>query len=282
MFTDKYREPSDVLRFLTSVGMNPDRKGLDLTVKAFIDFTNENKAEVQLIIHSQSDVNEFLKERLSLVEHKMFQKLLNEQKIRVIIETVSAPGLYHLGDVYVYPSRLDGIGLTIAEALSSGMPVIVPNEPPMNEYLCKYSKAVNVQRRFARYDGYYWESNESSIKSISDAFLSYYKNREDILNIQGETRRYALSALSWSSRTPAIESVFTDSEVMPYSKKRFNEYNNAFNPKFPFISQLQHAYKFIWHFAKSDFLKHLKGEYCSDEECPYYSSLWELRRGVKA
>ena len=117
--------------------------------------------------------------------------------------------------MYVYPSRLDGIGLTIAEALSSGMPVIVPNEPPMNEYLCKYSKAVNVQRRFARYDGYYWESNESSIKSISDAFLSYYKNREDILNIQGETRRYALSALSWSSRTPAIESVFTDSEVMP-------------------------------------------------------------------
>ena len=82
LFTDKYREPSDVLRFLTSVGMNPDRKGLDLTVKAFIDFTNENKAEVQLIIHSQSDVNEFLKERLSLVEHKMFQKLLNEQKIR--------------------------------------------------------------------------------------------------------------------------------------------------------------------------------------------------------
>ena len=258
LFTEEFREPSDALRFLTSVGMNPDRKGLDLTVKAFIDVINDKEVAVELIIHSQLDVSAFLKERLSSIDYGVYQRLVEGKKIRLILKTVTAPGLYHLGDVYVYPSRLDGIGLTIAEALSSGMPVIVPNEPPMNEYYCQYSTAVNVERRFARYDGYYWESNEASIKSICDAFLSYYEKREDILDIQYATRKHAIETLSWDSRTSVIESAFSDSEVMWYGKKKWKRYNNAFNPQFPLISQLQNVYKVIWWFAKSDFLKAFK------------------------
>ena len=258
LFTGEFRKPSDVLRFFTSVGMSPDRKGLDLTVKAFIDLINGKIIDVELIIHSQLDVSEFLRERLSLIDYELYQRLVEGHKVRLISETVTAPGLYYLGDVYVYPSRLDGIGLTIAEALSSGMPVIVPNEPPMNEYLCQYSTAVSVERRFARHDAYYWESNEASVKSICDAFLSYYERREDILDIQYATRKNAVETLSWKSRTSAIESAFSDSEVMWLGKKNFHKYNNAFNPQFPLISQLQHVYKLVWGFAKSDFFKAFK------------------------
>jgi len=43
--------------------------------------------------------------------------------------------LYYLGDVYVYPTTLDGLGLTVYEALASGLPVIATDVAPMNEII---------------------------------------------------------------------------------------------------------------------------------------------------
>ena len=53
---------------------------------------------------------------------------------QIINKTISAPGLYYEGDVYVYLSRLDGIGLTVAESIAAGMPILVPDDAPMNEF----------------------------------------------------------------------------------------------------------------------------------------------------
>ena len=72
-------------------------------------------------------------------------------------ETVAAPGLYHLGDIYVYPSILDGLGLTVAEALSCGLPCIVPDNAPMNEFIQSgiNGRIADVEYLYARSDGYF-------------------------------------------------------------------------------------------------------------------------------
>ena len=44
-------------------------------------------------------------------------------------------GNFCLGDVYIYPSIKEGIGLTITEAMCTGMPVVTSNYPTMNEWL---------------------------------------------------------------------------------------------------------------------------------------------------
>jgi glycosyltransferase involved in cell wall biosynthesis len=184
-----------------------------------------------------------------------FQKMIKSQKICIIIDTVTAPGLYHIGDVYVYPSRLEGIGLTIAEALASGMPTIVPDEAPMNEYLCPNSTAVEVERRFTRYDGYYWESNEVSVNALSKTFTIYYESRHQVADMQRQTREYATSHLTWKSRVPLIANAFSKSKIIDCDTSNWKMYNNEFNTHFPYISQLQVLYKFIWLFAKSNFVK---------------------------
>lgn len=258
LFTGQLRTSCEKIRFFTSVGMNPDRKGLDLTVKSYIDFLGTENLEVQLIIHSQLDVTDFLLERLSPSEYLSFQKLIKSQKICIIIDTVTAPGLYHIGDVYVYPSRLEGIGLTIAEALASGMPTIVPDEAPMNEYLCTNSTAVEVERRFTRYDGYYWKSNEVSVNALSKAFAAYYESRHQVADMQRKTREYATSHLTWESRVPLIANAFSKSKIINCDTTNWRKYNNEFNTHFPYISELQVVYKCIWFFAKSNFVKNFR------------------------
>ena len=43
-------------------------------------------------------------------------------------------GLFNLGDVYIYPTTKEGVGLTITEAMCTGMPVVTSNYPTMNEW----------------------------------------------------------------------------------------------------------------------------------------------------
>jgi glycosyltransferase involved in cell wall biosynthesis len=41
---------------------------------------------------------------------------------------------YALGDISIQPSRWEGVGLQILESMSCGLPTLVPDAPPMNEY----------------------------------------------------------------------------------------------------------------------------------------------------
>jgi 1,2-diacylglycerol 3-alpha-glucosyltransferase len=107
--------------FFHSCGMNHVRKGTNLLVEAF-ELVN---GAASLIIHSQ----------IVIPDRKLRERILQNPRIQLIEQTIGAPGLYTRGDVYVYPTRLEGIGLTIAEALSSGLPVITTDEAPMNEFV---------------------------------------------------------------------------------------------------------------------------------------------------
>ena len=102
------------------------RKGTDLLLQAFAKLTGESR----LVVHSQHSLKASLPDLENLISD-----LEHSNHLRIYERTVPAPGMYHLGDVYVYPSRLDGLGLTVAEALACGLPAIVSDNPPMNEFI---------------------------------------------------------------------------------------------------------------------------------------------------
>lgn len=87
---------------------------------------NPNGYPARMLFHTQKPVSEY---------GSGAQNVLNsDPRIKVVEGTVTAPGLYHMGMVYLGPSRLEGLGLTFPEALASGMHVVTTNYAPMNEH----------------------------------------------------------------------------------------------------------------------------------------------------
>lgn len=186
--------------FFHSAGMSPTRKGTDLLIKAFDNLRGNKK----LIIHSQADLVQKIP-----TEKEMIDKLIANNELEVINKVVTAPGLYHLGDVYVYPSRLDGIGLTIAEAISCGLPTIVPNNAPMNEFVSESSgKCAKIKRLFARFDGYYWPQCTVDIEDLTLQMQYYIDNRNNLETLKNKARTFAEKELDWNKNKKEIVSIF--------------------------------------------------------------------------
>ncbi|MGA2031929.1 MAG: glycosyltransferase family 4 protein [Thermoguttaceae bacterium] len=207
-FAPRLKETAEKTIFFHSCGLSPERKGTDLLLKAFADLP-ANAA--QLIIHSQRKLQDYASSALGCTNDD-----LTNRGIRFIEQTVSAPGLYHLGQVYVYPTRLEGIGLTILEALSCGLPVIVPDDGPMNEFVTnERGKLVGVERRHARADGYYWPMNVVSVDDLRRKMLFYVENPFAILTEATNARDYAKSQLDWRERYPEVIHAFEDAMSRP-------------------------------------------------------------------
>ncbi|MCB8984692.1 MAG: glycosyltransferase family 4 protein [Ardenticatenaceae bacterium] len=176
--------------FFHSSGMSPYRKGTDWILKAMDYLPNE----ARLFVHSQGSLNEKMPQLGSLID-----RLIKEDKLEVYEKTVPTPGLYKRGDVYVYPSRLDGIGLSVPEALASGLPVITTNSPPMNEFVIpgENGRVVKIDKLVARADGYYWPQALIDQESLRKEMAYYVTNYESLAQFKAEAREYAENKLDW-------------------------------------------------------------------------------------
>ncbi len=184
------KELDDPLVFFHSAGMSPQRKGTDEVIQAF----SRIEGNARLIIHSQVSTRGALPGLVPLID-----QMIALGRMELIERTVSAPGLYHLGDVYVYPSRLDGLGLTITEALACGLPVIATDAAPMNEFIdSSVGRLVKVSKTYARSDGYYWPQTECDIEDLAYQMASYTEDPQ-IVNDQRVMARCRAEALyDWS------------------------------------------------------------------------------------
>ncbi len=189
-----------LVTFFHSAGLSPQRKGTDLVLRAFGEITGP----ARLVLHTQMDLERAMPELRNTMS-----RLVSENRLRVITQTVSAPGLYHLGDVYVYPSRLDGIGLTVAEALACGLPVITCDHPPMNEFVNSSNGwLVPVERLYPRRDGYYWEQCDIDGAMLSRAMQSCADDLTRVIETKRAARVYAEEKLDWRLNSAGLSEIF--------------------------------------------------------------------------
>ena len=192
------RVDKDKVVFFHSAGMS-NRKGTLTLINAFVGNVLAEKG-AKLIVHSQKKL-----------ETQYTDQELKKAGVEVITKTVHHPGLYYMGDVYVYPTTLDGLGLTIYEALASGLPVITTDAAPMNEIVNNENgRLVAVKRVCSRSDGYYWPLSYVDDRSLMDAMLYYIKNKESLGKLKQAARTYAEENLDIRSRCTQLMDILND------------------------------------------------------------------------
>lgn len=196
--------------FFHSAGMNPIRKGTDLVIESFLSM----KSTARLLLHSQVS--------LEAVFPALMSDLLASARFRhveIVEETIPAPGLYHRGDVYIYPSRLDGVGLTVAEAASSGLFVMTTDEQPMSEFIPPElidRALLPVCRRRAREDGYYWPMAEVDVGATAKMMDRIVEDTSELRRLKNRLRRHAVENLSWRANSADLSRRLADvSPIVP-------------------------------------------------------------------
>lgn len=203
---------STQLTFFHSAGLS-NRKGTDVLIDAFIE--GKLYTQSKLIIHTQMPI-----EKLTNRSKESF----DDFNITIIEKTVPAPGLYHLGDVYVYPTTLDGLGLTMYEALACGLPVIATDCPPMNEVVNNQNgRLVAIKDYKCRWDAYYWPLAFVDKDSLIAAMYYYIENIEKINLYRTEARKCAVENWNWDDRIEEVNNAFVESKIIPRTELEFKE-----------------------------------------------------------
>jgi len=94
-----------------------DRKGTRDTIKAFL---RTRRNDIRLIVRLQKEVP------LPEMDERIEVRVGNFE---------NHADLYRNGDVAIQPSKMEGIGFMVLEAVCAGLPVITTDYPPMNEYV---------------------------------------------------------------------------------------------------------------------------------------------------
>lgn len=212
-YNDENKKQNEQVTFFHSMGMS-NRKGTDLLINAFIN--GKLYEQSKLIIHTQKSIDKTF---------NIETENLRDYNIEIINKTVTAPGLYHLGDVYVYPTKLDGLGLTLYEALAAGMPVITTDFPPMNEVIDNdlIGKRVKVKQLHSRSDGYYWPLSICDENSLIESMKFYIDHFENMKEYSQEARKTAIEKFNFKDRYEQINEIFTNAKAKNFNKEIYNQ-----------------------------------------------------------
>ncbi|HNT34384.1 MAG TPA: glycosyltransferase family 4 protein [bacterium] len=198
--------------FFLSAGGNPVRKGAETAILGF----KLLRGNCRFVLHLQRDLSSF--PTLELL-------CRDDPRIQVVVRNVPPPGLYHHGDVYVYPSILDGIGLTIPEAMACGLPVITTDCAPMNEFVQNgvNGRLVQPYEYRTRPDGYYWPESYCRPEDVAEAMQHYVDHLDHLGEFKKQSREYARTHHDWFKNALALPEMMNGFSPSQIERQRQTE-----------------------------------------------------------
>jgi len=177
------------------------RKMTPAVVLAFDALSKVNN-DASLLIHSQAELEKYPAFMQDIVK--------SNKKIEFLCGTVQHPGYYHLGEIYVYPTKLEGLGLTLFEALSAGLPVITTDAAPMNEFVKHGYNGllVNVAKTGKRYDNIAFPEAIININDLAYKMNFLSREKEIKKKMSGNARKFILQKCNWKKKKKDITELF--------------------------------------------------------------------------
>lgn len=214
------------ITFIVSLGVESinDRRGARLAIKAFLKV----KGNCKLIVCSQTKKENCSKD--------FIEDVYSDNRIEVRYGTFE-PFPFWDGDIFVYPSRLEGIGLALPEALSCGLAAIATNAAPMNEFVIDDLNGllIDVEKFLGTHHGYYWAESICNIDSITSLMQRYVEDPELLKSHKVQARHHALKKLNWAENSKELLKVVCDVDKLEINitdklRERIIETDNLMNP----------------------------------------------------
>lgn len=173
------------------------RKMTPAVILAF-DAISKTDKNLSLLVHSQVEMEKLPDSVAKIVREN--------PKIDFRVQTVGSPGLYHLGKIYVYPTKLEGLGLTVIEALSCGLPVITTDAPPMNEFVKDSYNGllVKVAKRITRQDVIAFPEKLVDLNDLAMGMYQLAKNAKLTEEMSQNARRDIEQNYNWNKKKEKI------------------------------------------------------------------------------
>jgi glycosyltransferase involved in cell wall biosynthesis len=119
--------------------------------------------------------------------------------VRLLGEVADPAELYTEGDVAIQPSRYEGVGLPILEAMASGLPTLVPDVPPMNKFPASRELIVAATRTTRSLVGHPFPAGEVDVDDLVRRILSIHG--QPIGELSDASRR-RMEERSWDRLRP--------------------------------------------------------------------------------
>ncbi len=150
--------------------------GVDVLAKAFVKVASVNP-DVNLILLGGGSQGAKIRQIL------MNGGVMERVHFGGHVSQADLPRWYHMADLYISPSHVDGSSVTLMEALASGLPCVVSDIPGNQEWI---KDGVNG-----------WFFRDGDVNDLVEKILSAIKNRKSLKKISESARQTAEQKADW-------------------------------------------------------------------------------------
>jgi glycosyltransferase involved in cell wall biosynthesis len=163
------------------------RYGVDVLARAFVKVARQNE-NVDLILlggGSQGNVIRNILQNGGVIDRVTFGGQISQTDL---------PRWYHMADLYISPSHVDGSSVSLMEALACGLPCLVSDIPANKEWV------------FEDENG--WLFRDGDVDHLAEKILAAIRQREKLPEIGRASRRSAEMRADWKKNAEALMNVY--------------------------------------------------------------------------
>jgi glycosyltransferase involved in cell wall biosynthesis len=161
--------------------------GVDVLARAFVRVVNMNQ-DVNLILLGGGSQGQHIRQILmngGVMERVHFGGQVGQRDL---------PRWYHMADIYISPSHVDGSSVTLMEALACGLPCLVSDIPGNKEWV---EDGVNG-----------WLFRDGDVDDLVEKILNAIKSRRSFKRIGVSARKTAEQKADWSKNFGKLLEVY--------------------------------------------------------------------------
>jgi len=163
------------------------RYGIDVLARAFVKVAQQNE-NVDLILLNGGSQGAHIRQILQS------GGVLDRVTFGGQISQTDLPNWYHMADIYISPSHVDGSSVSLMEALACGLPCLVSDIPANKEWVIENENG--------------WLFRDGDADHLAEKILAAISQRENLLEIGRASRRSSEMRADWKKNAEVLMNVY--------------------------------------------------------------------------